>query len=617
MQRRPPARLLAALLATLLLGALPLGVAPGTEDAHHLVYAVEVDREGRPGPLAVTALSPGAFGEEEVDPAPKEDLVDLQPPEVLHPLLADSGRDPGEHLLVVVNLADATTVPGFPDLPLDLRRDSPAAAPFFAEQDAIIARLKAERLAAQQDALARFEKADIRLESPEHFWLVNAFAAVTTVEQARRLADQPGVLYVQPDDLLEAPPNHDGNAANDVDDGRARIVSDPYHNLAGMTGGYIGLLDTGVRATHTLFSSPADHVDFVRDCTTPTSSNQCSTTGGNDDCWNHGTSSAGIITGNANLGNAHRGVTAITLDSWKVYPAGCGGLSTASVVRGFQDGLAVFDRVFVAEMQPVESVTGTIATAADNAFDAGALVIAANGNYGSGSGTVRSPALAHKAIGVGAFDVQSLATPGYQSRGPASDGRHKPDLQAPTNTETASSASNTALHSFGGTSGSTPYAAGAAALQLNWLKKYGTSDPGQAYARLYVEGDRPWCCYDDTEGAGDLKMAVCGVAYWGKVSISGTGSVVNVPISVPAGKNTLEVALWWPEKATEAHDDIDVHVHNPSGVEKARGYSALSVFELAEVPGSLASGTWTLKIKGYSVASGPQSVYWTADVHGC
>jgi hypothetical protein len=49
-----------------------------------------------------------------------------------------------------------------------------------------------------------------------------------------------------------------------VDDGRARMNSDPYFNL-GQTGGFIGLLDTGVRFSHVQFNSP-DHVDFARDC---------------------------------------------------------------------------------------------------------------------------------------------------------------------------------------------------------------------------------------------------------------------------------------------------------------------------------------------------------------
>src|SRR5206468_12144967 len=103
----------------------------------------------------------------------------------------------------------------------------------------------------------------------------------------------------------------------------------------------------------------------------------------------------------ANQGADWRGVTGITLDTWRVYS--CVGLNSAATVRGFENGLLEWDRVFVAEVQAIESESGTIATAADNAFDAGAVVISANGNYGPAASTVASPAIAHKSIGVGAY----------------------------------------------------------------------------------------------------------------------------------------------------------------------------------------------------------------------
>src|SRR6185312_14049355 len=159
-----------------------------------------------------------------------------------------------------------------------------------------------------------------------------------------------------------------------------------------------------------------------------------------DDCWNHGTSTGAIISGNSNLGFAFRGVTGITLDSFKVYPTGCFGLDSTSAVRGFQRALAVLDRVVVAEMQGSGGATSAISAAADAAFDAGAVVIGANGNASQVT-EVGSPGVAHKAIGVGAVDVQTLATVS-QINGPAADGRTKPDIQAPTNTETASNASD-------------------------------------------------------------------------------------------------------------------------------------------------------------------------------
>ena len=140
-----------------------------------------------------------------------------------------------------------------------------------------------------------------------------------------------------------------------------------------------------MRTSHTTFAAPGDHIDFLRDCVNGGATcNNTAAPGFNtdDNCWNHGTSTASIFTGNANQGTDFRGITAITLDSWKVYS--CGGLDTAATVRGFQAGLLAFDRVFIGELQANESESGVLATAADNAFDAGAVVISANGNFGAG-----------------------------------------------------------------------------------------------------------------------------------------------------------------------------------------------------------------------------------------
>jgi hypothetical protein len=61
-----------------------------------------------------------------------------------------------------------------------------------------------------------------------------------------------------------------------------------------------------------------------------------------------------------------------------------------------------------------------------------------------------------------------------------------------------------------------------------------------------------------------------------------------------------------------------VHLIDPSGVERAKGFSAMGVFERARASGSpLAAGTWKIRIKGFSIASGAQTVYWSSSLHGC
>lgn len=611
-------RILGIIIAGLILSSMvTLGHAVQTEDPFNTINSVE----NGTSEVKISTIGKENFKTEDVDPKSKPDasktIDDAKETEKIHPKIKEwlNSKDPSEKVSILINLRDDAIIPRLPESS-GTTRDSPLGTDLRIQRESIINDLLQKRTDSQAPILKTFEKLGLKLK--ERYWIVNGFLAEVPIKAIGQIAEHNDVVYIQPEIGGEKPPAEvtDWNYYNDVDDGRARIQSDPYFNLPGMTTSYIGLLDTGVRDSHILFQSP-DHIDFMRDCVNGGTNCNTPWPGFNpQDLCNHGTSSAAIITGNGRLGNAYRGVTAITLDSWKVYSGsgtGCG-LNYAAVLRAFQNGLWAADKVFVAEMQAGEAENGIIATAADNTFNAGAVVIAANGNYGPSASTVASPAIAHKVIGAGAYDVIGLWTPGYQSRGPATDGRWKPDIQTPTNTETASSASNTALRVFGGTSGSTPYASGAAALARNWLSNRGTYDPGQTYSMLIMSGQRKWCCYNNEEGAGDLKLPLGGWAYWGKVSISGTGSTINIPIYVGSGKTLMEASLWWPEKPGESHDDVDVHLIDPYGVERAKGYDIVSVFENTKFSGSLTPGTWKIRIKGFYVPSGPQTVYWFARI---
>ncbi|WP_045235316.1 S8 family peptidase [Deinococcus pimensis] len=564
-----------------------------TEDPGGLVYGASLDG-GKIVRFAVGKLPQDAYST--ARPTVKKIVENTQPAarDKLHPLVREwvLKRAPTDRVRVLVNFRDDLTIPRFPEPAVAQARTSDTNLRAQERANTLVRQIQARR-AVDYDGNLRPRLAQYGAKVVDQFWLIRGLVVDLPVGSVRALADAQDVLSIEPRLGGERPP------VDDVSDGRARIVSDPYFDL-GLRGGFIGLLDTGVRATHQLLSGPSN-VAIRQDMT-----------GGldpNDDCWNHGTSSAAIISGNGNQGNAFRGVTGVWLDSFKVYPAGCGGLDSAAAVQGFQRAVQVLDRVIVAEMQSGGDDLSSISTAADNAFDAGAVVIAANGNFGPGAGTVSSPANAHRVLGIGALDVVTLAQQDYQGRGPTRDNRYKPDLQAPTNTETASSASDTARRVFGGTSGSTPYGAGAAALMRNWLRgSAGTIDPGQVYAHLILSGQRPWP-FDNTVGAGRIRLPTGGVAFWGKVTLGPSG-VVDIPIPVgSAGWTAVEGALWWPERATGVHNDVDLQLVDPSGAVRASSTSAVSVFERARAAGPVGTGTWKLRIRAYSV-SGSQDVYW-------
>jgi hypothetical protein len=543
-----------------------------------------------------------------------------QPREKIHPMLKKTlaSRAANETALLVINFRDEVKIPRFPKLVTTEPYNSAVNTNVRTRAQQLIQEIKGRRSAAYQRFTQELS-ANYNATVLETFWLTNAVLVKMPLGAVTALAQRQDVMYVQPNNAGEKPPQNTNNN-DDVDDGRTRIVSDPYFNLS-LTQGWIGLLDTGMRFTHTQFNNPS-HIDFRRDCVNGGADcNTGSELNPNDDCWNHGTSSGAIITANANQGDAYRGVTGITLDSFKVYPTSfdpntgaCnGGLDTAAAVRGFENAIASGDGVIVAEMQGNGDETSIISTAADNAFDAGAVIIAANGNNGPDSSTVNSPANAHKVIGVGAFDVQTQTQYESQSRGPTQDNRYKPDIQAPTNTETASNASDTALHIFSGTSGATPYAAGAAALLRNWLIGSNSSiDPGQVYAHLILSGQQP-SPFNNTSGAGKLRLPIDDWIWWGKVSVSNE-TTIDIPLNISgATLNNFDGALWWPETASQQHNDIDLSLIDPSGVERSSSTSVPSVFERARVAGSVPSGTWKLRIRGYSV-TGSQTVYWAAKV---
>lgn len=599
------------------------------EDPLNVVHSVRME-DARPVDYRATPIPQDAFERVPFDTVkPQDDLPAPRAPDRVHPLLQRwlEGRPSSERERIVVSFRDPLRIPRFPEPALGEPRNSPANQRALERAEALVRDIE-ERRTGFYEERAR-ELRTLEAEVFATYWLVSAMLVEIPLGVVRQLVDREDVLYLEPLQTEDTPPQN-ANNADDVDDGRARISSDPYFNL-GQTGGFIGLLDTGIRRTHVLFNAPSN-IDFFRDCVNGGS--DCNTQSiwpwaaalnPADDCWNHGTKSAGIISANNRLGNPFRGVTAVTLDSWKVYPTsfnatgGCnGGLDTNAAIRGFERAVATLARVVVAEMQGSGNYLSAISVAGDNAFDAGAVVIAANGNNGPASSTVNAPASAHRVLGVGNFDVQTLAQVNSQSRGPTPDNRFKPDIQAPTNTETASNANNTALARFGGTSGATPYAAGAAALARNFLRgNSGVIDPGQVYAFLIMAGQQP--AFNNTSGAGPLRLPTDGWAWWGKTSIT-NGGTINIPISVPAGTfNRLDAAIWWPETAqqflgvvSEQHNDVDLRLVDPGGTVRAASISVNSVFERARVAAAINAGQWTIRVRGFSVPAGPQTVYFTA-----
>lgn len=601
----------------------------GREQEQPFNQIVTVHLDG--GQVVDVSIEEDAVSEEplEVEKEHEEEEEEERPPEKIHPVLRtllDERPDDREQLLI--QLRDDMTIPRFPEPAMDEPRESETNRAVQQRSEELIREIT-DRRAENYERVTRELSESYEFEVLETYWLVNVMLVEMPLAAVSDLAEREDVLTVEPRYTGEEPPQNP-NPNDDVDDGRDRIKSDPYFSAFGAAGPFevIGLLDTGVRFTHTQFNNPS-HIGLRGDCTNADPSCLGPNRNPDDDCENHGTSSFAILTANANQGNAFRGVTRTQVDSWKVYPSTFDAngncvvpvtLDQTAALRAFEAAVRVSDRVIVAEMQAGGGYTGVISQAADHAFDAGSVIIAANGNFGPNIGTVRAPADAHKAIGVGNFDVQTLTQINSQGRGPTGDRRIKPDIQAPTNTETASNASDTALRTFTGTSGATPYAGGAAALARNFLLSTGrVIDPGQVYAYLILSGQQ--VSFNNTTGAGPLYLPILddfSVIFFGKVSVR-DGDTRSIRLSVGQGFNLLDVAVWWPEtiqlpgQATEVHSDIDIRLLDPNFTLVDRSDAITSVFERARATGApLAAGLWTLRIDGDDVPGGSQTVFWAA-----
>ena len=611
----------------------------GREQPFNQIITVGLE-DGRVVEHSIEDLPEDAFSEEPFEtekPEPEEAVREQEsPPNKIHPVLrAMIDERPDDREFIVINLRDDMRIPRFPNPVIEEPPGSEANMEVARQSEELITEIK-DRRAESYEQLSQELAETYEAETLQTFWLIKAMLVEMPLSAVPDLAEREDVLYIQPDEAGGMPdqiPGGNFNTLDDIDDGRARISSDPYFNFPGGGDG-IGLIDTGVVSNHVLFIQTGN-LRHLGDCVNGGDTCQAgSLLNPTDDCFNHGTALAAILVANNNLGNPFRGVTRTFVDSWKVSTTAfdpttgtCTGKHLVSaIVKAFQQAVNVGDRVICTAIgTTMTDYFSAQSTAADNAWDAGAAVFASNGNSGPGDATVEAPANAHKAIGVGNFDVQTLNLITSQSRGPTGDGRIKPEIQAPTNTETASNTGQTDLRVFGGTSGAVPYAAGAATLVRRFLNTLIMPvDPGQVYAYLISSGQG--ISLQNTTGAGRIVLPTNGRVFFGKTAPVGNKQTVNIPLTIAAGFTRLTGAIWWPERsagveplgagwvfAVDAHSDYDLHLVDPSGTTIAASISINSVFERVRTIGTIAAGTWTLRIRGDNVPF-PRNVYYAANV---
>ncbi|MBM0236041.1 S8 family peptidase [Micromonospora sp. ATA32] len=281
---------------------------------------------------------------------------------------------------------------------------------------------------------------------------LNGFSGRMSEQQARRLAADPRVAYVQQDGVftITATQTNPPSWGLDRIDQRSLPLSSSYtyNTVASNVRAYI--IDTGIQVTHTDFGGRAAW------------GTNTTGDGNNTDCNGHGTHVAGTV-GGASYGVAK----SVRLIAVKVLT--CSGSGSTSGVAAGIDWVTAQKRSnpsqpMVANMSLGGSADTTLDNAVKNSIAAGVTyaIAAGNGNFlGLAQNACRtSPARVLEAITVSATDSTDKKA-SWANYG------NCVDLFAPgVNITSSWNSSDTGTNTISGTSMATPHVTGAAALYL-------------------------------------------------------------------------------------------------------------------------------------------------------
>ncbi|MCE6998914.1 S8 family peptidase [Saccharothrix sp. S26] len=271
---------------------------------------------------------------------------------------------------------------------------------------------------------------------------LNGFHATLSAAQARRLAADPRVAFVQADLPISAGAVQQNPPSWGLDrlDQRSLPLDGAYDYAATASNVRAYIIDTGIRTTHSDFGGRATWGTNTVD-------------NNNTDCNGHGTHVAGTVGG-----TTHGVAKGVRLIAVKVLSCSGSG-TTASVVSGVNWVTQNAVKPAVANMSLGGGADTALDTAVRNSIAAGITYAVASGNSNANACDY-SPARVAEALSVNA-STSADARASFSNHGTCTD------LFAPgQNISSAWLTNDSATNTISGTSMASPHVAGAAALYL-------------------------------------------------------------------------------------------------------------------------------------------------------
>jgi len=597
--------------------------------------------------------------------------------------------DPGELIDIVVNLKDDLKLSPLPRFK-DAERGSDDWKNIDAVRQVEIQVIKDARKI-QFGEFRELLRGKINFEIVYLPWIANTPIITVSLDNVKMLAELDQVINIALNVENSPTQGPDLDATNDMLDVRQQLLTTPYDSW-NLNWGYLAVIDTGVRLTHDMLDDQngdwsgdcfnsgdncwgdggppngAAGTNFPNYSVADTAVNNAG----------HGTAIKAGVSGSADLGAELRGITQVTTDLWKAVGA-TNTFSFSTVSRALQKAVDSGSNISNNSYGAWGSTSNY--PTFNNMYDLGLGVFVTSNNSACESNwdptlvgappqqprgwrdfdctdnVARVPGIindengvqmvepafgglsggAHKAITVGAYEIDPPCTSNgvnsnvcsYSGRGPAPDGRYKPDILGYTNWETGRANNDTATSEFGGTSAAAPSIAAMAQIYNNFLEKGSNFaswlSPGHVYATVLGSGENqtfwegsynyigvePNISTLNIEGVGRPKMFVNGTLYYGSAQINDTGDIATVNLDVPDGACGIQASIWWPEAPDQDHNDIDIHLVNPDDVTFAAGQSGKSVWERASIKTNtgLPKGNYKARILGFDVGQSQQVFY--------